>query len=69
MVAVCACACCVCPPVVPVARVCQVNIKSLEDVVRRYLQLAETKTEEARNESHQTIVDVDDLDVIQTPEK
>ena len=47
----------------------QVNIKSLEDVVRKYLSLAEQKTEEARQASHQAVVDVDDLDVLQTPEK
>ena len=47
----------------------QVSIKSLEDVVRKYLALAEEKTEAARKESHQTVVDVDDLDVIQTPEE
>ena len=45
------------------------NIKSLEDVIRKYLSLAEEKTEAARKESHQSVVDVDDLDVLQTPEK
>lgn len=45
------------------------NTKSLEDVIRRYLNLAEEKTEAARVESHQTVVDVDDLDVLQTPER
>ncbi len=49
--------------------VLQVNIKSLEDVVRKYLSMADQKTEEAKKESHQTVVDIDDLDVIQTPEK
>jgi translation initiation factor 3 subunit A len=47
----------------------QVNIKSLEDVVRKYLAMAEQKTEEASRESHQAVVDVDDLDVIASPEK
>ncbi|XP_023210598.1 eukaryotic translation initiation factor 3 subunit A-like [Centruroides sculpturatus] len=46
----------------------QVNIKSLEDVVRSYLQLAEEKTEAAREESQQAVVDIDDLDNVQTPE-
>ncbi|GBM00210.1 Eukaryotic translation initiation factor 3 subunit A [Araneus ventricosus] len=46
----------------------QVNIKSLEDVVRRYLALAEEKTEAAREESQQAVVDIDDLDQVQTPE-
>ena len=45
------------------------NIKSLEDVVRKYLAMADQKTEEAKKESHQTVIDIDDLDVIQTPEK
>ncbi|ELU00557.1 hypothetical protein CAPTEDRAFT_162196 [Capitella teleta] len=46
----------------------QVNIKSLEDVVRRYLVLAEEKTENSRLESHQAVIDVDDLDCLTTPE-
>ncbi|XP_015928347.1 eukaryotic translation initiation factor 3 subunit A [Parasteatoda tepidariorum] len=46
----------------------QVNIKSLEDVVRGYLALAEEKTESAREESQQVVVDIDDLDQVQTPE-
>lgn len=45
------------------------NTKSLEDVVRRYLSLAEEKTEQAWKESHQLVVDIDDLDVIQSPEE
>ena len=31
--------------------------------------MAEERTEAARKMSHQAVVDVDDLDVIQTPEK
>ncbi|XP_033757594.1 eukaryotic translation initiation factor 3 subunit A-like isoform X2 [Pecten maximus] len=46
----------------------QVNIKSLEDVVRKYIRLAESKTEGARQESHQAVVDIDDLDIPDTPE-
>ncbi|OWF43183.1 eukaryotic translation initiation factor 3 subunit A-like [Mizuhopecten yessoensis] len=46
----------------------QVNIKSLEDVVRKYIRLAESKTEGARQESHQVVVDIDDLDIPDTPE-
>lgn len=45
------------------------NIKSLEDVIRKYLSMAESKTDEARKESHQAVIDVEDLDVLQTPEK
>ncbi|KAK2180443.1 hypothetical protein NP493_443g06025 [Ridgeia piscesae] len=44
------------------------NICQQGDVIRKYLQLAESKTEAAREESHQAVIDVDDLDVIQTPE-
>lgn len=47
----------------------QVNIKSLDHVMNLYLQLAEERTENARKESHQQVVDSDDLDDIQTPEK
>ncbi|XP_002738406.1 eukaryotic translation initiation factor 3 subunit A [Saccoglossus kowalevskii] len=46
----------------------QVNIRSLEDVVRSYLRLAEEKTEQAKEESHQKVDDIDDLDQITTPE-
>ncbi|XP_072095736.1 eukaryotic translation initiation factor 3 subunit A isoform X2 [Mobula birostris] len=46
----------------------QVNIKSLEDVVRAYLKLAEDKTEAAKGESQQMVLDIEDLDNIQTPE-
>uniref|UniRef100_A0A8C3F3D1 Eukaryotic translation initiation factor 3 subunit A n=1 Tax=Chrysemys picta bellii TaxID=8478 RepID=A0A8C3F3D1_CHRPI len=45
-----------------------VNIKSLEDVVRAYLKLAEEKTEAAKEESQQMVLDIEDLDNIQTPE-
>uniref|UniRef100_A0A8C5AID8 Eukaryotic translation initiation factor 3 subunit A n=1 Tax=Gadus morhua TaxID=8049 RepID=A0A8C5AID8_GADMO len=47
---------------------CLVNIKSLEDVVRAYLKLAEEKTETAKGESQQMVLDIEDLDNIQTPE-
>lgn len=46
----------------------QVNTKSLEDIVKKYLALAEEKTDAARQESQQTADDVDDLDVLETPE-
>lgn len=45
------------------------NIKSLEDVVRAYLKLAEEKTETAKGESQQMVLDIEDLDNIQTPER
>lgn len=45
------------------------NTKSLEDIVKKYLALAEERTEAARQQSQQTADDVDDLDVLQTPER
>ncbi|KAF7710859.1 hypothetical protein HF521_009731 [Silurus meridionalis] len=45
----------------------QVNIKSLEDVVRTYLKLAEEKTKTPKEES-QKMANIVDLDNIQTPE-
>jgi len=46
-----------------------VNTKSLEDIIKKYLALAEERTEAARQQSQQTADDVDDLDVLQTPER
>lgn len=46
-----------------------VNVSSLETVVRHYLSLAEERTEAARRESHQAVVDIDDLDQLATPEE
>ena len=48
---------------------CQsVNIKSLEDVVREYLRLAKKFTLEAKEKSQQSVLDIDDLDSINSPE-
>lgn len=47
----------------------QVNINSLVDVVRKYIALAEERTEAARQESHQTVLDIDDLDLPDSPER
>ncbi|KAI1305932.1 Eukaryotic translation initiation factor 3 subunit A [Halotydeus destructor] len=46
----------------------QTQIKSFEDIVRIYLQLAEEKAEAAKNEAQAATLDVDDLDNAQTPE-
>lgn len=48
----------------------QPQIKAFEDVVRKYLELAEEKAEAAREEAQaaSTVLDVDDLDNLQTPE-
>lgn len=53
----------------------QVSIASLEDSVRFFLKLANEKAEDARKNSQQAVMDgqvvldVDDLDQIQTPER
>lgn len=48
----------------------QTNIKSFEDVVRRYIELAEEKAEWAKNRAGAKATEyVDDLDVVQTPEE
>lgn len=46
----------------------QVNIASLEDVIRYFLKLAEDRAETARQESREQVPTVDDLDQLQTPE-
>jgi translation initiation factor 3 subunit A len=45
-----------------------VNVGSLENVIRFYLRTAEERTEAAREQSQQAVIDIDDLDNIQTPE-
>ncbi|XP_054167038.1 eukaryotic translation initiation factor 3 subunit A-like [Oppia nitens] len=46
----------------------QTYIQSFEEVVRKYIEMAEEKAESAKRESKQTVLDVDDLDNAQTPE-
>ncbi len=46
----------------------QTYINSFEDVVRKYLEMAEEKANIAREESQASVLDVDDLDNAQTPE-
>jgi translation initiation factor 3 subunit A len=50
--------------------ICQnVNVKSLEDVILQYLKLAEEQVTKAKKNSSDTVVvDVDDLDVLNSPE-
>ncbi|KAF7274038.1 hypothetical protein GWI33_013274, partial [Rhynchophorus ferrugineus] len=45
-----------------------VNVSSLENVIRGYLRMAEEKTENAREQSAQAVIDIDDLDNLATPE-
>ena len=52
-----------------------VNPKSLEDIIRYYLKLSETKCDEAREKANVqaattavNVVDVDDLDLAESPE-
>ena len=47
----------------------QVSIGPLEDSVRFFLKLANDKAEEARQESQQVVLDIEDLDQIHTPER
>ena len=46
----------------------QVNVGSLENVIRGYLRTAEERTEAAREQSQQAVIDVEDLEMIATPE-
>ena len=45
-----------------------VNVGSLENVIRGYLRMAEEKTDAARKQSQQAVIDIDDLDNLATPE-
>lgn len=45
-----------------------VNVGSLENVIRGYLRSAEERTESAREQSQQAVIDIDDLDNLATPE-
>ncbi|CAF4802887.1 unnamed protein product [Pieris macdunnoughi] len=45
-----------------------VNVGSLEQVIRGYLRMAEERTEAARQQSTQAVIDTDDLDNLATPE-
>lgn len=45
-----------------------VNVGSLENVIRGYLRMAEEKTNAARKQSQQAVIDIDDLDNLATPE-
>ncbi|KAJ8878273.1 hypothetical protein PR048_018850 [Dryococelus australis] len=45
-----------------------VNVSSLENVIRGYLRTAEERTEAAREQSQQAVIDIDDLDMLATPE-
>lgn len=44
------------------------NVGSLENVIRGYLKTAEDRTESAREQSQQAVIDIDDLDNLATPE-
>lgn len=47
----------------------QVNVKSLEDVIGSFLDMAEKKADQAREESHGSVEDIEDLDQAESPEK
>lgn len=44
------------------------NVGSLENVIRKYLKMAEERTETAQQQSSQAVLDIDDLDNLATPE-
>ncbi|GAA51591.1 translation initiation factor 3 subunit A, partial [Clonorchis sinensis] len=44
------------------------NTASLEQVIRYYLTLIKNRTEEAQRESKTAVMDIEDLDVLETPE-
>jgi translation initiation factor 3 subunit A len=46
-----------------------VSVKSLEDVIMRFLQQGEERCSNARKEATNALVDIDDLEVLQTPER
>lgn len=43
--------------------------QSLDEVLKRYFALINAKTEEARKQSEDVVPDVEDLDVLETPER
>lgn len=45
------------------------NLNSFKCVIEAFLDLAEQKASSAREESAQTVLDIEDLDAIQTPER
>ena len=45
-----------------------VNIKSLEEMITRYLDQAEEKADKAKSSANTAVVDVDDLEVLHSPE-
>ncbi len=44
-------------------------MKSLEDVIMKYLKEGEQRCLNARKEATNALVDIDDLEVLQTPER
>ena len=45
-----------------------VNIKSLEEMITKYLEQAEEKADKAKSNANNAVVDVDDLEVLNSPE-
>lgn len=51
-------------------KICKdVNLESFQRVIEVFLNQAEKKAAEARESSTQTVLDIEDLDMIQTPER
>ena len=45
------------------------NLNSFQNIIGQFLDQAEGKASTARKESEQTVLDIEDLDMIQTPER
>ena len=45
------------------------NLNSFKCVIEEFLNMAEKKAADAREESTQTVLDIEDLDAMQTPER
>ncbi len=47
----------------------ETNLYSFQVVINYFLSMVEEKAKEARKQSEQTVMDIDDLDMMQTPER
>ena len=51
-------------------KICKdVDLESFQRVIKEFLDQAKRKAAEARESSTQTVLDIEDLDVVQTPER
>ena len=47
----------------------ETNLYSFQQVINYFLSMVEEKAKEARKQSEQTVMDIEDLDMMQTPER